>query len=148
MEREKVVRENELLKQQLMLRQQQEQDQARRQEWEQEAQSVKNIYSNFDLQNELKNPKFVQLLRSGAGMKSSFEVLHMNELMSGAMQYTAQQVAGQVANNIKAKGSRPSENGTASNAAAAAKSDVSRLSKADRDEISRRILRGEKITFG
>ena len=82
-------------------------------------------------------------------MKTAFEVAHMDELMSGAMHYTAQKVAQQVTNNIRAKAARPAENGMSNKAAVHdVRADVTKLSKADRDEIARRIQRGEKISFG
>ena len=50
-------------------------------------------------------------------------------------------------NKIIAQGQRPTENGISSQSATVVKSDVSQLTKADRDEIRRRVARGEKISF-
>ena len=50
-------------------------------------------------------------------------------------------------NKIIAGGQRPTENGMNSQGAAVVKSDVSQLSKADRQEIIRRVQRGERIRF-
>jgi hypothetical protein len=52
-----------------------------------------------------------------------------------------------VTQNIRAKGARPAENGTSQRAAATIKSDPSKLTLDDFEEISRRLARGEKITF-
>jgi len=52
-----------------------------------------------------------------------------------------------VVDNIRARGSRPSENGTSSQSAFIVKDDVSKLSKEDRRNIAKRVMMGEKITI-
>ena len=115
--------------------------------WMNEAEATKKVYSNFDLRTEMQNPKFLDLIRSNIDVKTAFEVIHKDELIPAAMQYTAQQVAQKQANSIIANGARPTENGISSQGATLTKSDVSQLTKADRAEIMRRVARGEKITF-
>lgn len=115
--------------------------------WMNEAEATKKVYSNFDLHTEMQNPQFLNLLRSNIDVKTAFEVIHKDELIPAAMQYTAQQIAQKQANNIIANGARPTENGISSQGATITKSDVSQLTKADRAEINRRVARGEKITF-
>ena len=63
------------------------------------------------------------------------------------MQYAVQQASQKIVNGIKAKGSRPTENGVSSGSAAVVKSDVNALTKKDREEIERRVMRGERISF-
>jgi hypothetical protein len=63
------------------------------------------------------------------------------------MQYTAQAVERKITNKVIANGARPTENGISSQSATVTKSDVSLLTKADRQEIARRVARGEKISF-
>jgi hypothetical protein len=74
-------------------------------------------------------------------------VLHKDEIIPAAMQFTAKTVEQKLTNKIIANGARPSENGMSSQSAAVIKSDVSQLSKEDRAEIIRRVARGEKIRF-
>ena len=81
-------------------------------------------------------------------LRTAFEVLHKDEIIPAAMQYTAQQTKSKIAKSIAAGSTRPAENGISSQSAARVKSDVTQLSKADRDEIYRRAARGEKISFG
>ena len=109
---------------------------------------VKEIYPNFNLNSELQNENFKRLLSSGIDVKTAFEVIHKDEIMPAAMQYTAKLVEQKVANNIRANGMRPSENGISSQGASEVKSDITKTTKADRDEIARRVARGEKISFG
>ena len=116
--------------------------------WMNQAEQLKSVYPSFDLEAEMRNPKFVDLLRvPSIDVRTAYEVLHKDEIIPAAMQFTAQTVERKLANKIMANGARPSENGNHSQSAAVVKSDVSQLSKADRQEIARRVARGEKIRF-
>ena len=116
--------------------------------WQEQAQQTKSVYPSFDMDAEMQNPQFVNLLRSNVDVRTAFEVLHKDEIIPAAMQYTAQQTKSKIAKSIAAGSNRPAENGISSQSAARVKSDVTQLSKADRDEIYRRAARGEKISFG
>ena len=115
--------------------------------WMDQATTLKNTYPSFDLNQELQNPSFVNLLKSNIDVKTAFEVIHKDEILPAAMQYTAKAVEQKITNKIMSGGARPVENGISSNASAIVKSDVSQLSKEDRAEIIRRVARGEKIRF-
>lgn len=116
--------------------------------WMEQAEKAKSVYPSFDLRAEMQNPRFVDLLRSNVDVRTAYEVLHKDEIIPAAMQFTAQKVEQKLTNKIIANGARPTENGINSQSAAQVKSDVSQLSKADRAEIARRVARGEKISFG
>ena len=115
--------------------------------WMQQADEAKKVYPSFDMRAEMENPKFLDLLRSNIDVRTAYEVLHKDEIIPAAMQFTAQTVESKLAKKIASNGARPSENGMSSQSAAVVKSDVSQLSKADRAEIIRRVQRGEKIRF-
>ena len=117
-------------------------------EWMNQAESAKQVYPSFDLRAEMQNPKFVDLLRSNIDVRTAYEVIHKDDIIAGAMQFTAKKVEQNITNKIIANGARPSENGNSSQGASVTKSDVSTLTKADRAEIARRVARGEKISFG
>ena len=116
--------------------------------WMEQAEAAKTVYPSFDLSAEMQNPRFVDLLRSNIDVRTAYEVLHKDEIIPAAMQFTAQKVEQKLVNKMIANGARPAENGINSQSAAQVKSDVSQLSKADRAEIARRVARGEKISFG
>ena len=116
--------------------------------WQAQAEQTKSVYPGFDMNTEMQNPQFVNLLKSNIDVRTAFEVLHKDEIIPAAMQYTAQQTKSKISKAIASGSNRPVENGISSQSAARVKSDVSQLSKADRDEIYRRAQRGEKITFG
>ena len=81
-------------------------------------------------------------------MKHAYEVCHMDEMMRGAMQYATAQAQAQTARNIQARGNRPVEGAASGAAGVVTKSDVRKLTKADREEIARQVARGKIITFG
>lgn len=143
----KMERENAALKAQMQEAQRQENGKKLYAAWMQQADATKQVYPSFNLKAEMNNPKFVDLLRSNIDVRTAYEVLHKDEIIQGAMHFTAQAVESKLAKKVASNGSRPSENGMSSQSAAVVKSDVSQLSKADRAEIIRRVQRGEKIRF-
>ncbi len=116
-------------------------------QWMDQANDAKAVYPSFDLNAEMQNPQFVNLLKSNVDVRTAYEVLHKDEIIPAAMQFTAKTVEQKIANSIAAGGKRPVENGMSSQSAAVVKDDVSRLTKADRDEIIRRVQRGDIIKF-
>ena len=142
-----IQKENAALKAQMDEAQRQENGKKLYATWMQQADEAKKVYPSFDMRTEMNNPKFVDLLRSNIDVRTAYEVLHKDEIIPAAMQFTAQTVESKIAKKIAANVARPAENGMNSQSAAVVKSDVSQLSRADRDEIRRRVARGEKIRF-
>lgn len=143
----RLKRENQGLLDQINARK--EQDFARQQmeQWEQQAAVARQTYPNLDLEVEAKNPKFRQLLGAGIDVGTAYMVIHKDDVIAGAMQHTAKKVEEKLTNNIIAGNRRPTENGMSSQSAAITKSDPSQFTKADRDEIRKRVARGEIIRF-
>lgn len=121
--------------------------------WLNEANSLKEQYPDFDFESELTNDKFSRLLTTLTDngfpnpIQQAYEIVHMDELKNGIVQYTAKQTSKAVTDNIRARGMRPLENGVSSSPAFTVKSDVTKLTKKDRAEIARRVARGETISF-
>ena len=143
----KMERENAHLKAQMEEAQRQENGKKLYAAWMQQAEEAKKVYPSFDLRAEMNNPKFLELLRNNVDVRTAYEVTHKDEIIGGAMQFTAKTVESKLAKSIASGWTRPSENGMSSQSAAVVKSDVSQLSKEDRAEIIRRVQRGEKIRF-
>ena len=144
---QKMKRENEAFHAAQRGRQQQEAQQQQAQKWYQEAQEVKAKFPKFDLSTELQNPNFTAMLRAGTPVEHAYKVLHFDELMDNAMQVTAANTEKRVVGNVRARGNRPAENGTAAQSAFTIKDDVSKLSKKERAEVARRAMRGDNISF-
>ena len=143
----KMERENADLKRQMEEQNRRENANKVYAQWMEQADKTKAVYPSFDLQAEMQNPQFVNLLRSNVDVRTAYEVLHKDEIIPAAMHFTAKTVEQKITNKIIANGARPAENGNSSQSASVVKSDVSQLSKADRQEIIRRVQRGEKIRF-
>ena len=143
----KMERENADLKKQMQEQETKENASKLYASWMRQAEDAKGVYPSFDLQAEMQNPRFVDLLRSNVDVRTAYEVLHKDEIIPAAMQFTAKAVEQKLTNKIIANGARPAENGNSSQSATVVKSDVSQLSKEDRAEIIRRVQRGEKIRF-
>jgi hypothetical protein len=143
----KMERENADLKRQMQ--EQTRKDNAAQQyaAWMKQAEEAKKLYPSLNLDVETQNPQFRQLLLSGVDVGTAYLVVHKDEVIPAAMQYTAKTVEQKLTNKVIANGARPAENGNSSQSATVVKSDVSQLSKADRAEIIRRVQRGEKIRF-
>lgn len=125
-----------------------EEDERKRQEqfdkWNAEAEELKAIYPSFNPATELQNEKFARLLGLGVDMRTCYEIAHKDEIIHGAMQYTAEKTAEKIANSVIANGARPSENGLSSQAAAISKPDINKMSRADIEAIKKRARSGEK----
>ena len=143
----KMERENADLRRRMQEQQTRENASRLYAQWMEQAGQVKTVYPSFQLEAELKNPRFVDLLKAGIDVRSAYEVLHKDEIIPAAMQFAAKTVEQKLANKIAAAGQRPVENGNSGQSAAIVKSDVSQLTKADRREIIRRVQRGETIRF-
>lgn len=143
----KLERENEALLKAERDRKGRAQADAQVQQWYSEAEQIAAKYPDFNLNEEVKNPSFLQMLRSGVPMEHAYRVTHFDELMNNNANAAAAQAEKRMVDNIRAKGRRPAENGTHNQSAFTVKDDVSKLSRKDREEIVRRVTRGEKIVF-
>ena len=130
---------------------------AEQKEWDalvQQGEQVRQTYPDFDLDLEMQNPQFGRLLatmqKSGFpdAVRTAYEAVHREEIMSGAMRYAVKQTEQKISNSIQSGMRRPAENGTKQQAAASVGTvDPSRLTKAQIEDIKKRAERGEKITF-
>ena len=142
---QKLQRENAALLRAQRMRQNQQAAQQQLQKWYGEGEQVKAVYPDFDLSTESKNPQFLAMLKAGVPVQHAYEVIHMDEIKAGVAQNTARKTEKQVVDGIRAKGSRPAENGTSSQSAFTVKDDPHKWTKQDRAEVARRVARGETI---
>ena len=143
----KMERENADLKRAMEEQRRQENAERIYADWIDQANKAKATYPSLDLKTELANPQFTSLLKAGVDVASAYTVVHKDEIIPAAMQYTAQTVQQKLTNKIISVGGRPSESAISSQSSALVKPDVSMLNKADRAEIIRRVANGEKIRF-
>lgn len=116
--------------------------------WQQQEAATRQVYPDFQMEKELGNPAFVKLITGDVDVQTAYEVVHRDELIPAAMQYAARAMEQNLAKRIAANGFRPAENGMDSAAAAVVRTDVSKFTRADVDEVARRVARGERVSFG
>lgn len=144
---QRLQRENAQLIEEQRMRQGREAANRQTQAWYQEAEALKAVYPSFDLAVEAGNPQFLSLLQSGVPVQHAYEVIHMDEIKAAQRQEAARATEQQVTANVRARGSRPAENGTTSQGGFTIKNDPSKWTKKDRAEVARRVQRGEHITL-
>ena len=142
---QKLQRENNKLRAEHQEAIRAEQAQKQVEQWQVEAMQLKAQFPNFDLEAELLNKDFADMLTRGISMDAAYKVTHFNDLMQNTAYNVATATEKKVTDNIRAKGSRPVENGTTSQSAFTIKNDPSKWTKKDRAEIARRVARGETI---
>ena len=149
----KLKRENRAFHEQMNFIQSQQRANETRQAWENEAEGLKAQYPDLDIDSEVADQRFQDLLVSltKAGFTNpvqiAYESCHADEVKGAIANYVAQQTEKKVTDNIKAKGSRPVENGASSSNAFSQKVDVSKLTDKEMDEYIKRASRGEMISF-
>jgi hypothetical protein len=115
--------------------------------WVRDGEALRGIYPDFALAAEVQNPDFARLLKAGVSVRTAYEACHLRDLLGGAMQYTADRVAAGVAARVADRANRPPENGATPGAGAVLKTDVNSLTRAQREQIERRVAHGERIRF-
>ncbi len=121
--------------------------QAQTAKWAQEGEALKAKYPNFDIAADLQDKSFVGMLRAGVPMEVAYQAKHHSEIVSTAVNSAKAETEKNVVDNIRARGSRPQENGTQSQSSFTVRDDPHSLTKAERAEIARRAGRGEVIRF-
>lgn len=116
------------------------------QTWVEQANELKQTFPGFDINEEVKNPQFMDLLQRGISVDHAYKILHYDDIIKGSVADAMQKSAKATADTIAARGSRPKENGN-TGSAVIYKTDVSKLTAKDRAEIAKRVARGETISF-
>ena len=144
----KLQRENAEFHRKEQLRIGQERARQQFEKWSREGEEAKAAYPTFDIQTELNNPQFRDMLKANVPVKFAYEVIHRQEINDAIARNAAKAMETQVTTRMKARAARPAENGTSSQSAAIVKDDVEQLSSRDVLEVARRVREGKKISFG
>lgn len=118
-------------------------------EWLNESEELKNKYGldSFNLESEIQNPEFIKLLAGGISLESAYKAIHFDDMVGGAMAHTAATVKEKMANNIASRSGRPAENGVSSQSTSNFKTDVNKMTKADRAKIMREVQKGANVVL-
>lgn len=115
--------------------------------WLRQETEFKQKAPEFSLRAELANPEFERLLAAGVNVETAFNVIHQDEIMSGAMNYTAKKAVEKTVNDIKARGMRPPENGLGTTAAEPKRKTVGEMTGEEILKMAKRAKKGEKISL-
>lgn len=139
--REKARQEAAQREQQEETRKQEFVDDLRRQEAE-----LQSVYPGFVLEAELQNPEFRKLITAGMlPLRQAYQTVHFDDIMSGAIGYAAQRATAAAADTVAAGAMRPTEVGMGSPMGVS--TTPKPFSKAEREDIRQRVMRGERVTF-
>lgn len=117
------------------------------QEWDAAAERIRAEDPGFDIKTALADPDFAQMLKLGVKMEDAYKARYFDDIMAWRTTQTAKTVEKGVEARIRQRGARPSENGTNPGGAAVLKTDVSKLTPQQCEELERRAMRGQIITF-
>ena len=113
----------------------------------QKAESLREVFPDFDIRRELQNPTFALAMRCGMEPEGAYLAAHAAEILPAAMAYGAQYAREQLAASMMG-GSRPGENGLSGSGAVKMGSSVGSLSRGEYDRICRMVEQGERVSFG
>ena len=111
--------------------------------WMQQAEELKLEHPEFDLETEIQDPVFQQLLRNGVTMDAAYMAIHWNDVKQKVVADAQKKATDAVAAGKK----RPRENGIGSQAGAAMQADPAKMSSDEFREYMKRVERGERISF-
>ena len=110
-----------------------------------DASEVKTIYPEMDLETELANEQFCQLLENNVPMRTAYEVVHHDEMVGKQSAVIAKKAEQKVAKSVMANKARPKENGISSNTGTITEKNIEAMSAKEIFDIAERVKRGEKI---
>lgn len=114
---------------------------------EEEAQQAMDTYPAMDLRQELEDPLFLRLVKADVPVKRAYETVHLDDILGELAAREREKAQKEITDNIRKRGMRPFENGIAAHGGITLRSDVSRLTREQREDYARRAARGEEITF-
>lgn len=152
-EQRKMERENAQLRDALAERQRQEARDNVYSEWLRQGEALTAIYPEFDLKAESTGEnaeRFLSLLQNGIDMRTAYEVVHRDELITGAISYAVNTAQQRTVDNIRARGMRPREsaNGASTAATRIVKADPAAWTDDDIDAAIRQSREGKRIQLG
>ena len=113
--------------------------------WKTQGEALAKKYPGVDIAAELRNPQIKELLKNNVDLESAYLVVHKDEVIPALMQQAARETEEKLSRKQATNVDRPTENGVGAGGAVSTKKDVSQMSRAEREDIARRVARGERI---
>lgn len=143
----KLKQENEKLRSFQEEKQKQMFAEAKIQQWNAELEQMSKKFPEFNMESEMQNEDFKRMIKGGVPIEHAYKVAHLDDIINSVVTKTAENAEKAVVENIRAKGSRPSENASMKQSPFIVKNDVTKLTRKDRAEAVRRAQRGDIISF-
>lgn len=102
-----------------------------------------DLYGDVKTDELMKDKYFLQMLGQGIPFKQAYDALHVDELIKKQTLKAKKNVI----DDVKAKGTRISENVTKKSKAGVIKLDPAKMTDEQLEEIEKRVARGERIIF-
>lgn len=115
--------------------------------WDKDAASVKAKYAEFDIQREVDNPVFMEHLGKGLSMEDAYFLTHRDEITRRMVTDARTASEKAVADNIRAKGNRPSEVGAASTAGFTGAVNFKTMTAEQRAKIAEAAKNGKAVDW-
>lgn len=139
--------ENKSLKGQMQMAAERQRREAEYAQMKEASEELKGLYPEFELDKEMLNPKFGRLVAAGVDMRTAYEVAHRDEIAKATMEYSAKKASEALAANVAANRARPDENSVTGMPQVKFQSSPKDWTKEEREEIRRRVRKGEKVVF-
>jgi len=117
---------------------------------QQQAEEMKGMFPNFDLQAEMQNPEFFRLTAPGGiSVKQAYLAIHGEELIPQLMGYGMQRAQQQMGQTLQAQRSRPAEGAMSAKNQAAAEPALNpaSLQRGERNKIKEYVKKYGPISF-
>lgn len=118
--------------------------------WLQEAEQLKQLYPKFDFDYESNNEdtgeRFSRFVASGVSVQDAYELVHKEDIMSGAMAYAINKMQQDAAANRQSRVNRPAENGTSAQQPSKFNDSMDSLSSEEVQKIANAVKSGYKVT--
>lgn len=110
-------------------------------QWRQGLEEIREKYPQLDVKQGLRAPGLKELLRAGVDFRTAFEAANLEEIR----QYIELEAERRAYERMAMNAGRVTENGVASSKTAPFAAGPGGLSKEDREDIVKRVLKGEEI---
>lgn len=112
-----------------------------------QAEEVKKVFPDFDINKESQNPDFARLVSKGVPCLAAYKAVHHDDIVAAAMATAVQKASDKLSASVAANASRPNENGMSSQSSAISTVDIKNLTKEQMADFKKRAAGGEKITL-
>lgn len=116
--------------------------------WMREAEEMRQIYPDFDLETEFnRSEDFFNRVNSGQPMLEAYRSVYFDDLLNSALKAGMREASAKTVESIRSQKQRPSENGTGHGSPGKSGKNIMALTRAECDELEKRVARGERVTL-